>query len=115
MVYDVSISDTFKKVKKWATELRTFNSNTVIVIAGNKVDLKIFDINKEDALEYSESINAKHFYTSAKTGEGLDEVFSSLGNELSQIVLKDKSKKELKRLQINNKNSVSKKKCCLII
>ena len=51
LVYDVSLGDSFKKVKKWIAELREFNKEAnTIIIAGNKIDLKRFDINKDEIL-----------------------------------------------------------------
>lgn len=52
LVYDVTLGETFKKVKKWIAELREFNKEAnTIAIAGNKIDLKKFDINKDDILK----------------------------------------------------------------
>lgn len=85
LVYDVSIADTFKRVQKWATELKTFNKNTIIAVAGNKIDLKIhFENEREISQKYCEEENLKHFYTSAKTGEGLDEIFEYISKEIAE-------------------------------
>lgn len=86
MVYDVALSDTFKRVKKWIEELKAFNKNTVLAIAGNKVDLGKFDMDKEEVLQYVQEEGAKHFYTSAKTGEGLDEIFNYITQEIASQV-----------------------------
>lgn len=50
LVYDVSIEESFNKVKKWHEELKIFNPDTVIAIAGNKVDLGKIDVDKETSL-----------------------------------------------------------------
>ena len=51
LVYDVTLGESFKKVRKWIAELREFNKDAnTIAIAGNKVDIKQFDINKEEIL-----------------------------------------------------------------
>ncbi len=84
LVYDITLSDTFKRVKKWVEELKAFNKDTVIAIAGNKVDLKKFDIDKDEIDEYCLNENAKHFYTSAKTGEGLDEIFTHITKVIAE-------------------------------
>ena len=113
-MYDTTLSDSFKKVKKWATELKAFNPNTVIVIAGNKADLRKYDISTEIALKYTEEINAKHFYTSAKSGEGLNELFNSITTDLAKT-LKNKIKKKKSSIKIDNEpssNSNTKKGCC---
>lgn len=54
-----------------------------MVIAGNKIDLKKFDVDKEEVLKFSEEQGAKHFYTSAKTGEGLDEIFMQVTKQIA--------------------------------
>jgi small GTP-binding protein len=52
LVYDVTLGETFKKVKKWIAELREFNKEAnTIAIAGNKIDIKKFDINKDEILK----------------------------------------------------------------
>ena len=51
----------------------------VIVIAGNKYDLsKQRQISEEEAEKISEEYNVQHFYTSAKSGKGIDDLFKSL-------------------------------------
>ena len=47
LVYDVSIKETFKKVEKWHNELNIFNKDTVIAVAGNKIDLGKIDVDKK--------------------------------------------------------------------
>jgi Ras-related protein Rab-21 len=116
LVYDVTISDTFKRVQKWAAELRTFNSETIMAIAGNKIDLNKIDIAKEVVEEYAEIINSKHFYTSAKTGEGLEDIFKYITQELIKLPSM-KKRVNTKRIQVKKQpiglnKEKSKKKCC---
>lgn len=112
LVYDISIGDTFKKVKKWIEELKAFNKNTVLAIAGNKFDLKKFDIEKEEVIEYAEKENAKHFYTSAKTGEGLDEIFLHITKEIASQSTGSTTGGKNKKLQISRSNSTEVKGGC---
>jgi Ras-related protein Rab-21 len=116
LVYDVTLSDTFKRVQKWAAELRTFNSETILAIAGNKVDLKKFDIEKDVVEDYASIINSKHFYTSAKTGEGLEDIFMYITSELVKMPSLNK-RRETKRIKVDksnnaNKDENKKKGCC---
>ena len=86
LVYDVSIFETFEKVKTWVMTLQeAVGKDITFVIAGNKFDL----INKNKMEEQNPSIESycakekcKHFYTSAKTGFNLDEAFDSLINSV---------------------------------
>lgn len=51
LVYDVSLKESFKKVEKWNEELKLFNKDTVIAIAGNKIDLGKIDVDKSTVKE----------------------------------------------------------------
>ena len=51
LVYDVSIKETFKKVEKWNEELKIFNKDTVVAIAGNKIDIGKIDIEKSEVMK----------------------------------------------------------------
>lgn len=80
LVYDITDSESFNKVKNWVKELKKIVGNEIIlVIAGNKIDLeKNRSVNEQEAISYAESVGASHFHTSAKANKGLDDVFNSL-------------------------------------
>ena len=56
-----------------------------LAIAGNKVDLNRV-VSLEEAQAYADSVGAKHFSTSAKLNQGLNELFL----DLAQRMLKTK-------------------------
>jgi len=79
LVYDITDSDSFDKVQTWVEELRLYlPKDTPIAIAGNKYDLPNRQIETEDAEEYANSIHGAHFDTSAKTGKGIEELFTAI-------------------------------------
>ena len=50
-----------------------------IVIVGNKYDIKNkIQVTKEEVNKITEEYNVDHFYTSAKTGKGIEELFKYL-------------------------------------
>ncbi len=100
-------------MKKWKEELKTFNQNTVISIAGNKCDLKR-DMEEAGVLEYTQQENVRHFYTSAKTGEGLDEIFQYVTKEIVQTMASTGSTKENKKKLIlsSTPTKTKEKGCC---
>ena len=65
-------------MKKWITEVEMQSEKKVVfVIVGNKADLQLGKIIDEQiAQEFSEKIDIKHFFTSAKNGIGIKEVFA---------------------------------------
>jgi Ras-related protein Rab-21 len=112
LVYDVSLSETFSRVKKWIEELKAFNKNTILAIAGNKCDLKKIDIDKEEIYNYAKQEDAKHFFTSAKTGEGLNEIFSYISKKIVETLpLKETKNKKLVITKKNHQNT-NNPKCC---
>ena len=80
LVYDVSIFETFNKVKSWVSTLQeAVGKDIIFVIAGNKYDLVgKMDEHMPEIDSYCSQEKCKHFFTSAKTGYGLDNVFSTL-------------------------------------
>ncbi|XP_065013092.1 uncharacterized protein LOC103989683 isoform X4 [Musa acuminata AAA Group] len=86
LVYDITDTDTFLRVRKWVKELQQMASNDIVmVIAANKSDLirsKKYDI--QEAESYAMTIGAKLFLTSAKFGSGINDVFLDITARLLQ-------------------------------
>ena len=89
LVYDITDAESFNKVKNWVKELRKIVGNDIIlVIAGNKIDLeKNRNVDEQEAIKYAESVGAIHFHTSAKANRGLDDVFNTLSQSKSCLIL----------------------------
>ncbi|XP_050360514.1 ras-related protein Rab-21 [Nymphalis io] len=84
LVYDITDEDSFGKVKNWVKELKKMlGSDIVLIIAGNKVDLEHErTVPLEEAESYADMVGAKHFYTSAKLNQGVEELFLELTREM---------------------------------
>lgn len=117
IVYDVSNFDTFKKVQKWVNELQEIVGKDIsLVIAGNKYDLML----KDDLVKQREVVDAycqqekiTHFYTSAKSGDGLNETFDYIVKEIlskQKFDAPGKKKGGIKLAEDTQKKE--KKKCC---
>ena len=82
VVYDVTSKQSFAGAKSWIEELnRRGDPGCVIALAGNKADLK----RKVDAAEVEAFAAAKgllHVETSAKTAEGIKELFMTIAEKL---------------------------------
>lgn len=122
IVYDVNIFDTFEKVKKWVNELKQMLGNDVIfVIAGNKFDLvkskDELNKNKQIIDSYVASEKVRHFYTSAKSGENLTEMFDYLIQQVLEKIKNDPKKPVKGKLKLTQMNGdefkgKQKEKCC---
>jgi small GTP-binding protein len=120
LVYDVTIPETFEKVKNWVQTLQeVVGKDIIFVIAGNKFDLvkKSLDENKAQVESYCQQENCQHFYTSAKTGFNLDDTFNCLINSVLKKIenenLGGNRKVRGRKLEIKEQTEVKeKKKCC---
>ena len=119
IVYDVSIFETFNKVKEWVKTLQeAVGRDIVFVIAGNKFDLSNKEELSKRSLEidsYCAKENCKHFYTSAKTRFQVDEAFESLIRSVLNKVKPSGGgpKRKGKTLEISEaKKKKEKKKFC---
>lgn len=85
VVFDITHPASFDRAKKWVTELRANVSNSDIVIAlvGNKVDLEEErQVDQEDAKSYAEESGLLYFEASAKTNVNVTEIFDAVADGL---------------------------------
>ena len=122
LVFDVTDVDSFLKVKRWVSELRTMVADDLpIGIAGNKSDLereRTVDVTEVE--EYAESTKLKVFWTSALTNKNVDACFVYLARaavsrakELSRRApLEDESEKIVLTDFVETKKSKD-GECCI--
>ena len=120
IAYDVTNSESFDNLKFWISSIKTnlFEKNIFIpiIVIGNKIDLEdMRDISKDVASAFAKENNFKYFETSAKTGEGVDEAFRDLVNQI--LANSDKNEEatiERKSVKIEEKKTEKQKKkgCC---
>jgi small GTP-binding protein len=78
LVYDVSSPLSFDALQSWFTEIEDYApANVPVVIVGNKLDLGQ-TVPFDDALAFADRMGAKLCLTSAKTGEGIADLFKEL-------------------------------------
>jgi len=124
LVYDVTIPETFDKVKNWVLTLKeAVGKDIIFVIAGNKYDKydksnkELIDNNKANVESYCQQENCNHFYTSAKTSFNLEEAFNTLITAVLKKVTKNQNEGNRKgrgrKLEIKEQEETKeKKKCC---
>jgi Ras-related protein Rab-5C len=85
VVYDITKSASLTKAQSWIKELqRQASPGIIIALAGNKADLADDEENGrqvtfEEGKEYASETGALFFETSAKTGTGVQELFTEIG------------------------------------
>ena len=81
VVYDITQSTSLEKAKSWIRELqRQADPNIVIALCGNKLDLAARrQVSQEEAKKYADEEGLMWGETSAKSGEGVADIFTSIG------------------------------------
>lgn len=84
VVYDITQSSSLDKARTWIRELqRQADPSIVILLCGNKTDLEARrQVSKEEAQKYAEEEGLMWGETSAKTGEGVAEIFTTIAKKL---------------------------------
>jgi Ras-related protein Rab-5C len=84
VVYDVSAYNTFEDSKVWCERFRAKDGDETqdVYYVGNKIDLLHDKGHVETARNYADSIGAEYWNTSAKTGEGIPELFCQIAENL---------------------------------
>jgi len=91
----VTDADSLSKVKTWVKELRKMLGNNVILaIVGNKTDLLPAQQQNNmssneliaEAQNYSQTANASHYCTSAKSNRGIDDLFLDLTKSIIHLI-----------------------------
>lgn len=91
LVFDVSNRESFDSLEEWITKIRNeMELKSPIVICANKIDLHRLAA-REEIEAFSAAHCCKLFYTSAQTGEGVNEMFNAIAEMLAE---KDPQRKD---------------------
>jgi len=84
VVYDITQSASLEKARNWIRELqRQADPSIVIALCGNKSDLATRrQVTVEEAQKYAQEEGLMWAETSAKTGDGVTEIFTRIAKKL---------------------------------
>jgi Ras-related protein Rab-5C len=95
LVFDVTSPDTLDKISGWVEELQDHaNEDIVMVLAANKCDLPTEEgksVSTSQSSAFADQIPAKLFETSAKSGQGISELFAHVAEQLLENSKKQKT------------------------
>jgi len=107
-VYDITENKSFEIVSEWLNNIYSNKNEIEVLLIGNKKDLKESrKIDKDDGIELANKYSIEFMETSAKTGENIQESFTSLINKIHIKSLEKQNLEKDKNLQSDqiNKNS----------
>ncbi len=83
LVYDVSRRRTFMLLEEWIDELRkAIGKEIPLVLVANKTDLPDRVVEPKEGREFADAHGMPYVESSAKTGEGVIDIFEQLGTTL---------------------------------
>ncbi|KZV69747.1 ras-domain-containing protein [Peniophora sp. CONT] len=87
VVYDITQAASLEKARNWIRELqRQADPSIVIALCGNKADLAARrQVSQEEAQKYADEEGLMWTETSAKTGEGVADIFTAIAKKLPTL------------------------------
>ena len=92
IVFDLTNKESFKNIENWINEVTKYTGNDIIIIClGNKSDLKSC-ISKNMIEDVKKKLKISFFDVSAKTGDGVEDAFKHI---IEQLIKKSQQKKNI--------------------
>ena len=84
LVYDITNHESFRAISKWLTMIQeNLDSDCILFVLGNKEDLLSQEqVSLEEAQSYCRQNDLTHYRVSAKSGEGIEDVFVDICKKL---------------------------------
>ena len=126
IVFSIVDRYSFDRARELVEEVRTYSAegsgndttDPVIAIVGNKLDLQEDRVvSTSDASEFADSVGAIYVEASAKTGEGISELFDKIivslpRKQLAETAANKKKDDDMVRLEESEEKQGKKKNCC---
>jgi len=95
-VYDITSPDSLLKIPGWLSSIKKSVGTIPMILLGNKYDLAPAEqkVDEKDALELADRLGCSHRYTSALTGQGVEEAFLEIAKKCLEIARQYESTRE---------------------
>ena len=118
LMYDLTNRDSFDHLQNWLNLIKKNVPNKVIMLVANKLDLAQENriVTKEEGEDIGKKNDMLFFEGSGATGENVDEIFTTIADEIYRKLIDDKNEKgdyENTNIELSKSKIKSKKnKCC---
>jgi Ras-related protein Rab-5C len=86
IVFDASDPESFESAQSWFNEAQDMHGNKVkYYLVANKIDLPS-KVDLEKVKEYAQENEIEYYTTSAKTGDGINELFNVVANAVATMI-----------------------------
>ena len=112
LLFDVTKDESFSNVSNWMKDIKensSKDSNIIIYLIGNKIDLSGRTIAKENAEELAQSLGMKYFDVSCKNNINVSEIMSRM---IMDCHMKANHITNCFKIDLNKKGDNTKKKGC---
>jgi Ras-related protein Rab-8A len=110
LVYDVTRRNSFEMVTFWMSEIQKHAlAGVVKVLVGNQIDKEDRQISTEEGSKMAAQMGVEFFETSAKTGEGIENLFRHMAINTRYV---EDAKESNTRTSVRVSKAVEQKKCC---
>jgi len=114
VVYDITNRASFQRAKSWVKELqRQGNSNIVIALSGNKLDLADQrQVETDEAKAYADENGIFFMETSAKTNVNVSEIFKTIAVKLPKTLAPPRERGIVVDSENQNSEGATRPGCC---
>jgi small GTP-binding protein len=113
LLYDITNYDTFEKVANWIETINSSISECSTVFIGNKIDLEDNRmVSKVEGMNMADSFKSKFAEASAKSGEGIEECFKILIQEIYKREKEKNGENSSENLKLTDKRTKESKSLC---
>ena len=112
LLFDVTKEDSFSNVSNWMKDIKDNSnkeSNIIIYLIGNKIDLNERKVSKESAEELAQSLGMKYYDVSCKNNINVAEIMSRM---IMECHMKTNHIANCFKLDLNKKGDNTRKKGC---
>lgn len=83
LAYDITNRDSFNRLEYWLHEIRSNSKDAIIVVVGNKIDLKNQrQVTTKEGEQFAKNNQCLFIETSAKLGDNIDILFEIMGKQI---------------------------------
>ena len=116
MVYDVTLRESFNKVRDWLLEVDKYaQADTAKLLIGNKSDRTDRVVSQEEGAALARELNMPFLETSARTADNVEAAFKEITEQLIKSRLHKREEAERVRVELTAQKTQTQaggKGCC---